>query len=120
MNVSNLKLFEPPLLDEVVIVHHLVDNISDFQSPLLFDQILDSQTRTTRKQQYISYLVGRKGHPPAQAKWMSAEILKRKFPQLLTEAGTLPDLNREELGHQEGHAPSFSNQDKEESFVMTI
>ena len=120
LKVNNLKLFEPPLLDEAVRVHHLVDNISDFQPPLLFDQILDSQTRTTRKQQYISYLVGRKGHPPDQAKWMSAEILKRKFPHLLAEAGTLPDLNREELGHQEGHAPSFSNQDKEESFVMTI
>ena len=51
---------------------------------------------------------------------MSTEILKRKFLHLLAEAEMLPDLNREELGHQEGHAPSFSNQDKEESFVMTI
>ena len=120
LNVNNLKLFEPPLLDEAVTVHHPVDNIPDFQPPLLSDQILDSHIRTTRKQQYISYLVGRKGHPPAQAKWMSAETLKRKFPHLLTEAGTLPDLNREELGKQEGHTPSFSNPDKEESFVKTI
>ena len=58
LKVNNLKLFEPPLLDEAVRVHHQVDNISDFQPPLLFDQILDSQTMTTRKQQYISYLVG--------------------------------------------------------------
>ena len=86
----------------------------------LFDQILDSRTKTTHKQQYISYLVGRKGHPRAQAKWMSAKTLKRKFPHLLMEAGTLPDLNREELGKQEGHTPSFSNPDKEESFVKTI
>ena len=64
--------------------------------------------------------MGRKGHPPAQAKWMSAETLKRKFPHLLTKAGTLPDLNREELGKQEGRTPSFSNLDKEESFVKTI
>ena len=120
LNVNNLKLFEPPLLDEVVTVHHPMDNIPYFQPPLLSDQILDSQIRTICKQQYISYLVGQKRHPPAQAKWMSAETLKLKFPPLLTEAGTLPDLNREELGHQEGHAPSFSNQDKEESFVMTI
>ena len=30
LKVNNLKLFEPPLLDEAVIVHHPVDNISDF------------------------------------------------------------------------------------------
>ena len=65
LNVNNLKLFEPPLLDEAVTVHHPVDNIPYFQPPLLSDQILDSHIRTTRKQQYISYLVGRKGHPPA-------------------------------------------------------
>jgi hypothetical protein len=51
---------------------------------------------------------------------MSTKTLKRKFPHLLVEAGMLPDLNREELGHQKGHTPSFFNQDKEESFVMNI
>ena len=87
LKVNNLKLFEPPLLDEVVTVHHLVDNILDFQPPLLFDQILGSQTKTTRKKQYISYLVGRKGHPPYQTKWMSAEILKRKISSFVGGSG---------------------------------
>ena len=120
LNVNNLKLFEPPLLDEAVTVHHPVDNIPDFQPPLLSNQILDSQTQTTRKQQCISYLVDRKGHPPAQAKWMSVETLKHKFLHLLTEARTLPNLNKEELGQQEGHTPFSSNPNKEESFVITI
>jgi hypothetical protein len=35
-----------------------------------------------------------------------------KFLHLLAEAGMLPDLNREELGHQEGHPPSFATQHK--------
>lgn len=100
MNVNNLRRFEPPLLEEEVIVQHPVDNIPNFQPPLLKDPILDSQTRTTRKQQSISCLVGRKGHTPAQAKWISAEILKKNFPHLLMEAGTLPDLNSEELGNR--------------------
>ena len=30
LNVNKLKLFEPPLLDEAVTVHHLVDNIPNF------------------------------------------------------------------------------------------
>jgi hypothetical protein len=61
LNVNNLKLFEPPLLEDTVTVIHLVDNILDFQHPLLMDQILDRKTRTTRQQQHVSYLVGQAG-----------------------------------------------------------
>jgi hypothetical protein len=107
LNVNNLKLFEPPLLEETITVHHPVDNIPYFQPPLLTDTILDSQTHNTRQQHYVSYLVGRKGQTPAQAKWMSPTTLQRSFPHLLAEAGTLPDLNREELGHQRGHPSSL-------------
>jgi hypothetical protein len=87
-----------------------VDNIPYFQPPLLTDQILDSQTQTTHQQQHLSYLVGKKGQTPAQAKWMFVETLQHKFPHLLAEAGMLLDLNREELGHQEGNTPSFATQ----------
>lgn len=100
LNVNNLKLFEPPLLEESVTIHHPVDNILDFQPPLLKDTILDFKKWDTRHQPCFSYLVGRKGHTPAQAKWINAETLQRNFPQLVEETGTLPDLNREELGNQ--------------------
>ncbi len=103
LNVNNLKLFEPPLLEESVTIHHPVDTIPDFQPPLLKDTILDFMKRDTRHQPYFSYLVGRKGHTPAKAKWINAETLQHNFPQLVEEAGTLPDLNREELGNQKGH-----------------
>jgi hypothetical protein len=109
LNVNNLKLFEPPLLEEAVTVHHPVDNIPYFQPPLLADTILDSKTRTTRQQKYLSYLVGRKGHTPAQAKWMSAEALKRTFLICWWKKGCFgSNLNREELGHQEGRTPSLA------------
>ena len=34
INVNHLNLFEPDLLEEIVIITHRVDNISDFQLPL--------------------------------------------------------------------------------------
>ena len=36
------------------------------------------------------------------------ERMQCKFPHLLVEAGTLPDLNREKLGHQRGHSSPFT------------
>jgi hypothetical protein len=38
--------------------------------------------------------------------------LQHNFPHLLAEAGTLPDLNREELGHQEVHPTSLATHDE--------
>lgn len=40
-NINNLKLFEPPLLEDTVTVQHPMDNILYFQPPLLHDQIMD-------------------------------------------------------------------------------
>jgi hypothetical protein len=76
LNVNNLKLFEPPLLEDIFTIHHLVENIINFQHPLLHDQIMDNNTRTTWKQQHVSYLVGRQGQDPSQAKWMTLEIVQ--------------------------------------------
>lgn len=98
INVNQLKLFEPPLLEEPVTITHPVDNISDFQLPVAKDTILDTKTRSTRNREHISYLVARQGQTAAQATWMTAETLQHRFPQLFMEAGTLPTLNREELG----------------------
>jgi len=67
LNVNNLKLFEPSLLEEVVPVQHPVDNIPDFQSPLLEDTILEQRIRQIRSTEYISYFVGRKGDTQAKA-----------------------------------------------------
>jgi hypothetical protein len=86
INVNHLKLFEPPLLEEPVTITHPVDNILDFQLPLAKDTLLDTQTRSTRHRAYTSYLVASQGQTPAQAKWITAEVLHNKFPHLLMEA----------------------------------
>ena len=87
INVNNLKLFEPPILEDAVPITHPMDIIPDFQMPVQEDTILESKQRTTRNTQYISYLVARKGQTPAQAKWMNKEMILRLFPHLLQEAG---------------------------------
>jgi len=48
LNVNNIKLFEPPFLEEITIVQHPMENILDVQPHRLTDKILDSNTRTTR------------------------------------------------------------------------
>jgi hypothetical protein len=50
LNVNNIKLFDPSLLEEIVTIQHLVDNIPNFQLPLLTDKIMDSNTMTTCQQ----------------------------------------------------------------------
>ena len=100
-NVNHLKLFEPPLLEEPVIITHPVDNIPDFLLPLAKDTLLDTETHSKGHCIYTSYLVAHQGQILAQAKWIIAEVLHKMFPHLLMEAKTLPDLNREELGSVE-------------------
>jgi hypothetical protein len=48
-----------------------------------------------------------------QSKWMCVVTLQRKFPYLLVEEGMLPDLNKEELSHHEGHTPSLASHEEE-------
>lgn len=47
LNMNNIKLFDPRLLEEPTTVQHPVDNIVDLQPPLLADTIPDSITCTT-------------------------------------------------------------------------
>jgi hypothetical protein len=112
LNVNNLKLFEPPLLEEAsqFIIRWIIFQIFNLLCSLI--PFLTPRPRTTRQQKYVSYLVGRKGQTPTQAKWMSTETLQRNFPHLLVEAGMLPDLNREELGHQEVCTTSLATHDE--------
>jgi hypothetical protein len=47
LNMNNIKLFDPPLLEEPTTIQHLVDNIVDLQPPLLTYTIPYSITCTT-------------------------------------------------------------------------
>ena len=83
INVNNLKLYEPPQLEDEIAVIHSNDNIPEFQPPLAEDTLLDTRTRTTRNRQIMTYLVGKKGSLPSQAKWFSQATMDRDFPHLL-------------------------------------
>jgi len=61
LNVSNLKWFEPSLLEEEVHVQHPIDVIPEFQPSLLGNKILEQRTRNMRAHTYTYYLVDRKG-----------------------------------------------------------
>jgi len=98
LNVNNLKLYVPSLLDEEVTITHPVDNIPDFQLPLLKDTILDTKCCMTRNTQYISFLIGRRGQTPTQAKWMTKDALQRTLPQLWAKAGAATELNQGGIG----------------------
>ena len=79
INVNQMKLFEPPLLEERVTITYPVDNILDFQMPLDTDTILDTKTRSTRNREHISYLVSHQGQTAAQATWMTAKSLQHSY-----------------------------------------
>jgi hypothetical protein len=87
VNVNSLKCYEPPLLEEEVTISHPSELVPYFQPPLLQDTVLDTCTTTTRTQQHTSFLVGRKGQLPAQAKWLSQSSMSQQFPQFLMEVG---------------------------------
>jgi len=98
INVNHLKMFEPPILEEVVTITHPVDNIPDFQLPLAHDTLLDCMTCSTSNKDHTSYLVARQGQTLTQAKWMTSAVVQSMLPHLLMEARVCPDINKEELG----------------------
>jgi hypothetical protein len=69
--MNSLKCYETPLLEDNVIVSHIIKLIPYLHHPLLQDTLLDTQHTTTHHQQHTSYLVGCTGQIPAQAKWFS-------------------------------------------------
>jgi len=93
-NVDKLKLFEPSLLDEIEEVQRHPDAvIPDFASPLDEDKIFEQQTKKTRTSSFDSFLVGRKGQYPHQAKWITLDRLRTAFPHLLEKAmGSITSL----------------------------
>jgi len=98
LNEHHPKLFEPPLLEVPVTISHQGYNTQNFQLHFSKDTLLDTRTHSTRQRAYTSYMVAQQGQTPAQAQWMTAEVMHRMFPHILIQLGTLPDLNKEELG----------------------
>jgi hypothetical protein len=85
VNVENLRLHEPPLIDDQG-EHAHIPSIDDFSpeclSELHEDTILDRKIRTLKRGN-VEYLhVGLNGKNPGKAKWIEAERVKELYPHL--------------------------------------
>ena len=86
VNVENLRLYEPPLID---------DQMSDVQLPsigyflrefldeLKEDTALDRRTRASKRGSVDYLLVGLKGTKPNKEKWMEVCKVRELYPHLL-------------------------------------
>jgi len=71
VNVNQLKLYDPPHLEDEFVISHTKDTIPNFQPLLEEDTFLDVCTGNTWDESTTTYQVGCKGSLPTQAKWMS-------------------------------------------------
>jgi hypothetical protein len=85
VNVENLSLYEPPLIDDQG-EHFKIPSIDDFSpeylSELHEDTIFDKNIRTS-KQGNVEYLhVGLKGKNPSKDKWIEVGKVRELYPHL--------------------------------------
>jgi hypothetical protein len=85
VNVENLKLYEPSMLDqeEEQVLPSVEDLAPDAQAELTEDTVLQKRSRTTRQGQHDLWQIGLKGQLPGKAKWYTREKVEEKFPHLI-------------------------------------
>eukprot|EP00253_Pinus_taeda_P023991 PITA_23991 len=85
VNVENLKLYEPSMLDqEEEQVLHSVGNLApDAKAKLIEDTVLQKRSRTKRQGKQDLWQIGLKGQLPGKAKWYTREKVEEIFPHLI-------------------------------------
>ena len=86
VNVENLHLYEPPLIDDQGIDFQLpsIEYFSpEFLDELKEDTILDRRTRASKRGSVDYLRVGLKGSKPSNSKWMEAGKVRELYPHLL-------------------------------------
>jgi hypothetical protein len=85
VNVENLKLYEPPLIDDQG-EHVQIPSIDDFSPEYLTelqeDTILDRRMRTSKRGNVEYLRVGLKGTNPSKAKWIEVGRVRELYPHL--------------------------------------
>ena len=86
VNVENLCLYQPPLIDDQGSDIQL-PSIEDF-SPKILDElkedtILDRKTHTSKRGSVDYLRIGLKGSKPSKARWMEVEKVRELYPHLL-------------------------------------
>lgn len=86
VNVENLRLFEPPLIDdqgEHVQLPSIDDLSLEYIDELQKDLILDKRTRTLKRGNVEYLRVGLKGQKSSKAKWLHIEKVRELYPHIL-------------------------------------
>ena len=86
VNVDNLRLFEPPLIDDQGDHVHLPsidDFFPEYLDELQQDLILDKRIRTSRRWNVEYLTVGLKGQNPSKEKWLEIGKVRELYPHLL-------------------------------------
>ena len=86
VNVENLRLFEPPLIDDYesdIQLPSIEDFLLEFLDDLKEDAILDRRTCTSRRGNVDYVRVGLKGSKPSKEKWIEVEKVRDLYPHLL-------------------------------------
>jgi hypothetical protein len=85
VNVENLKLYEPPLIDDQG-EHVQIPSIDDFYPKYLTelqeDTILDKRMRTLKRGNVEYLRVGLKGTNPSKAKWIEVGRVRELYPHI--------------------------------------
>ena len=84
-NVENLRLYEPPLIDdqgEKVHIPSIDDFLPEYLSELHEDTILDRRMRTSKRGNVEYLRFGLKGTNPSKAKWIEVGKVRELYAHL--------------------------------------
>jgi hypothetical protein len=85
VNVENLRLYEPPLIDDQgdhVQIPSIEDFSPDFLSELHEDTILDRKTRSSKRWDVDYLCIGLKGTNPRKDRWIDVVKVRELYPHL--------------------------------------
>jgi hypothetical protein len=88
VNVENLKLYEPSLIDdqgEHVHIPSIDDFSPEYLTELQEDTILDRRMRTSKRGDVEYFRVGLKGTNTSKAKWIEVGRVREFYPHLHIE-----------------------------------
>ena len=88
VNVENLHLDEPPLIDDQgtdIQLPYIEDFSQEFLDELKEDSILDRRTHNSKRRSVNYIRIGLKGSKPSKARWMEVEKVREMHPHLLNK-----------------------------------
>ena len=86
VNVENLRLYEPPLVDDQGsdIQLPFIEVFSpEFMDELKEDSILDRRKHTSKRGNVDYLRIGLKGSKPSKSRWMEVEKVRELYPHLM-------------------------------------